>query len=557
MLFVSAFNRGLYTAGFEICHRKKAAQAVTLNNRYVARTVRDDHNGQLFSVAHHPPLGVTEIAFCHPQTPGHRRQGILMFRTDLFNNIVTNLRNGNAVDFKALRYALAYAFVATEWRQCPNCQSYNSQFCGCAVESRLKVGPNDFHHDRDSLFLHGGSYNGVVTVSMFALPGAPPLMQRTVRSSSCIGLLQDDAEAHSMCTWAMSTLSDKYPADLVHMNFLNGRDARQESDASEQLVQYDDAADLCLDLEDPLAFFADNARSVAVQNDNGMTELQSVLNGMQRICSEAACSIVGQQKSIEAVNSADLSTIRLFLGNNNADDDQTPSFISARSPQDQQAVDEELSRALANTTTSANISQLAAQRHSMSTTMSNACTVEDALGTSIRKLTPPTISGTSLVRTAPTAVPIAPACSDAVKNRSAALDANQIRMERRKARNRASAQRSNLKKRLAMQKMKEELAELSERQSQLRVEERELREENLRLRAEMPNVGRLEIVRVWERDGRDAGERAWGMARGGGATVPCPRHARTHGACGRHGWRHFLSRRNRARRRTDSATEFP
>eukprot|EP00178_Gracilaria_changii_P007115 TRINITY_DN2279_c0_g1_i1.p1 TRINITY_DN2279_c0_g1~~TRINITY_DN2279_c0_g1_i1.p1 ORF type:complete len:561 (+),score=87.55 TRINITY_DN2279_c0_g1_i1:2665-4347(+) len=492
MLFVSALNRGLYTAGYEICHRKKSVQAVTLSDRYIAKTIRDDQNGDLFTVAYHAHLGVTEIAFCHPQTPGYRQQGVLMFRTDLFDNIINDVRKGNQLDFKALKHALVYSFLASEWRQCPNCESYNSQLCGCAVPSRLKLSANDFHHDRDSLELHSGAYNGMVDISIYAMPGAPPLIQRTVRSFSLIGLLDDEAERNSMCTWAMSKLMDKCGVDRFPSSVLLADDTQTVMDATQQLAEGASDASVCLNLEDPFSLFGESTTGGAGDgNGNGMTELYDLMSGCQRVGMEGGDVLVGGQASIDL---SSMTTPLLLESCSGVGTDDTLSCITSGPASNEHAPVTEESQVLTDAATGAAAAQLAVYNfvNSASTRTSDKCVMTPHAAQTVGNAdeTPQTVSNASTGPVARRAVPIAPAGDATVDNRSAKLDANQLRLERRKARNRASAQRSNMKKKMALQNMKVELAELSSRQSRLRVEERKLREENLRLRAEVRSIER-------------------------------------------------------------------
>lgn len=63
-----------------------------------------------------------------------------------------------------------------------------------------------------------------------------------------------------------------------------------------------------------------------------------------------------------------------------------------------------------------------------------------------------------------------------------ALREKELKLEKKKARNRASAHRSNMKKKVENEQRKEDLYMLRQQEAELRTKERSLREENLRLR---------------------------------------------------------------------------
>ncbi|PXF40100.1 hypothetical protein BWQ96_10198 [Gracilariopsis chorda] len=507
MLFLSAFNRDVYTAGYEVTHRAKSAQAMNTNHRYISRVIRDDAAAALFTVARHDHLQLTEITFCRPQTPGYRFQAMLMFRTDAFNDMLRKCPT--RFDARAARDALVLSFCTSEWRQCPLCASFDSQMCGCALQNRLKHDALDRLHDYHSLLIHSGAFNGVVNISMYAQPGAPPFIQKSARARSFIGVNSDENKQHSLAAWAMQHVSQNRPFNLLRLSAPHVVHVPPAAEQNEERMCAS-TTHVSLDLDDPLSFLDHVDMSVIAHAGGDIAQQLGLGEASKHVQDGAlfdddALNDSEHGPSLQLLHGSDVNAVS-FLSTG---DELVEPVVCIEPPRgsSEMAASTCLEHMARAGTNDVDAQQVATSsnwtRQASDTPPSTEDTVQSERAQVAHQVDVPLVrralhvqaasycDGTATasgacVDGASRAVSIAPAMDGRVEDKLHMLDANQVKAERRKARNRASAQRSNLKKKVAVQKMKDELSALSEQEGKLRQRERQLREENMKLRSAIP-----------------------------------------------------------------------
>lgn len=519
MLFVCADTKGALTTGFEIMHREQTASKVLLHDRYITRIVRDDDLGILLSIAQLPGLPLIEVSYCALVTPGFREHAFILFHTDQFREMLN--KYPDRFDHDAAKRAMQYRFFASEWRNCPNCASKNSHNCGCLLNLTRKSSPFDLAREITNLSAHGGAYDGIANItSAFMAPSGQPLHSKVCRMRSEVKALSDEAQRVKMSQWALSTLSNRNPVSLTRM-----RVAGDDCDSVQSIVQHG-VLDECtsrfsLDLGDPVGAIDDFLGAVRGELDLNALRVSGILDELEKIEDSATQSKRRDRAAIcwadvmgtdaggtallniedEDVNSSISSLVDRALANDGAGEQQrcTESmYVMFAQGMMQSGGANVRSAATAQCTVASNVRSNAMHaEEAVARALSIAPTGGAGMGIDTLEVLTGNENGTNSVRvetgevnvrscsrkgscTSP--VRIAPARS-AESGESEKVDARAVKLELRKARNRASAQRSNLKKKMALQKLKDDLSSMSQREQQLRERERLLRQENLKLRA--------------------------------------------------------------------------
>ncbi|KAI0567639.1 Basic-leucine zipper [Gracilaria domingensis] len=522
MLFVCAAMHGPRSVGFEVVRKEQTLSPLGGEKVYLSRHIRDDESGVLLSIAQRDDLNLIEVSYCAIITPGYKENAFLLFRKEDFLRMVHG--HEDRFDNHAARKAMAYRLFSTEWRRCPKCGSDGPTICGCQMKLIPKQSMFDTQRESENLLAHTGSHAGVAQISMFDRESGESIFSSTVKSRSEINILTNVDEKKWLATWAMNQAITQKPLRLLQM-VTPDNIVRQSATVCPQDVLFSNAS-ISLDLGDALGVFEDVLSSPRV-NKEGMSNLSMMLDDVvdvhdyglssgrryrPSICAldfsktgsddSGSNTILTEDNSCESIS----TLLERAIGDGGMEHTATsaenlqnlfsepvPNWHESKrdsqrkaqgqppqaQPQSQQQAQ------LAQPLQLAQPPQLAQQptqqqrdqnqeptqlekesNHSTSLTLTN--TIIQA-----RKEISKDSSARRAVRIAPAPYSV----------RTEHIDANQRKLELRKARNRASAQRSNLKKKLALQKLKDDLKSLSRREGELRTRERMLREENLKLRS--------------------------------------------------------------------------
>lgn len=154
LLFLSCFTNGSLSLGFEVTHRLLCKSKFSFAPRTVAKTIRDDEKGILLHIVDHTSLGFTEVGYCIQISPGCREHGVMLFKTHLFRHIATSIPSG--FDASTMRKAIVYCFYSVETRPCPICGALDAALCGC----RFSITNKPYLLDLDRHYRHLKSYEG-------------------------------------------------------------------------------------------------------------------------------------------------------------------------------------------------------------------------------------------------------------------------------------------------------------------------------------------------------------------------------------------------------------
>lgn len=383
-------------------------------HRYVAKTVRDDEHGYLFTFVEHPEKGITQIAYYIQITPAFRERNVLLFHTHAFRNAVHALRAGG-YDREAMRRALTYCFYSAEMRACPKCNARVITECKCKLVIQRKTHHLDHAGEWRNLASYGGEYEGMASLGIYE-NGRNVFRANYVARVS--GALTMDGDCQrGLSKWAMCDAARKRRVNVLKlcMPDLNEVQVAKLLPASEHPNPPKHMPHLIEDASKPKqhqdTYSVGSNYSAAPSTDDGLPRAGSP-----------------HREMLEAGEASD----------------REPTVVDVSNMQDKSAV----------------------------------------RGAALKPLQPtpvlvdPQIQKRKLVS-------LAPAPSASAIDGDEFMDERQQRLEARKARNRESALRSNHRKKIALQELKDNIKEVLEREVHLRKREAELREENAMLKSSL------------------------------------------------------------------------
>eukprot|EP00178_Gracilaria_changii_P003179 TRINITY_DN1465_c0_g1_i1.p1 TRINITY_DN1465_c0_g1~~TRINITY_DN1465_c0_g1_i1.p1 ORF type:complete len:573 (-),score=104.69 TRINITY_DN1465_c0_g1_i1:5904-7622(-) len=500
MLFVNAATHGPRSVGFEVVRKKQSSSTLLEENVYLTRIVRDDETGVWLSIANNDDLDLIILQYCTIITPGYKEHAFMLLRRGEF--LRTFKRSEHHFDENAWRRVMAYRLFSTEWRQCPKCGHHGPSICGCKVNLIPKKSMFDTAREIENMRAHTGCHSGIAQVSMFAKENGQPIFSSVVKSRSEIKVLFDVDEKRWLATWAMNHAIKQRPFRLLQMA-LPDSGLKECGTLSSQDVLFSKAS-ISLDLGDALGVFDDVLNSPRICKD-GAINLSSMLDDVVDVHECALPSGKRHRASICATGAS----------RSGSDESGSDTMLTLSEDNSSESLSMLLDRAIGDGAMEQTVLPTDGLKHVLSEPTSNwdesKCESNQDIPETHQAQLPqqslllqPTQQqqqpkqhnhniSLTITSTKPTsaiakganarrAVRIAPAPYSV---RTEHVDANQRKLELRKARNRASAQRSNLKKKLALQKLKDDLKHMSKLEGELRTRERDLRTENLKLRAAM------------------------------------------------------------------------
>lgn len=166
VLSLPSYSIGFVTVGFEITERVKNATLVPINSRfYISRFVRDDRKGLFLIMAEHSHLGITEIICCRQISPGCRTQLVSVMRAQPLRQALSSLNQG--YETEAVRRATMFAYFAIDTRSCPSCGNSTAAFCQCKIPLKRKLHAMDYDNEFNNLSTYCGGYEGVAKTSVY------------------------------------------------------------------------------------------------------------------------------------------------------------------------------------------------------------------------------------------------------------------------------------------------------------------------------------------------------------------------------------------------------
>lgn len=469
-LMFSSFSTGNITLGFQVVQRSNTTVQPGILHPYVARSVRDDSSGLMINIADHAECQVSEITVCTQLSPGHREQAFLVLSTPILQKALHAPSKMHQQHL--LQTAVLYSYYSLDMRQCPKCGSNAFIACTCTLGLTTKKHPMDFEADRSNIETFTGGFDGVSTLALYA-NGLENFRGNYVTKASA-GLMWDHDSSIYLGGWAMRhTLRD------APVNALNLQMPLNEL----QSTQPDQHALIAVaEIEQPAndLFAAEEVQWFEEANQTGGEEevVGEVCRLVDDLQNAARREEVADQESEGNRASVRILEKESVEDSENESDKGSPTSIESFPVQP----------SMENAVSSEIIATTAA------TTLQPFVPVQPLIPSVLQPVRPIAVPQNRIgrpptqKRTPPVfLVPLAPAASGSVIQvrtvPSAFSEDLRRREEIRKARNRASAHKSNLKKKQQVEKLKEDLRVEKEKEASLRQNERSLREDNLALRS--------------------------------------------------------------------------
>lgn len=471
LIFIPTLVRGSITAGFEITNfNRQKSLFLNLASRNISTMVRDDHSNVMLAITKHPNHKLIEVLYSIQYSPGVRQHSVHLFRQHDFYEMLTNF--STRFDESAASDALVFHCSHFGWRQCPQCATFQSHICGCNINLTLKQGIQDIGREIENMTLHTGSYTGYSEEALFVQPNTDALISNTFAADVHVEVLHDAIERDSLAKWAMCKLLSDNPINVLRMSI-----PERASITRNDLVSHTTSAQ-------NTSFSVDLA-------DSSISELFQVVDDdiLKNVKTQRHDRIVQQAVRVHNEYGSLPAMIDNFVPKQSScDSEQNDVFGEQCSLADThlQATQHTVDLSAVTECSSNIFKQLDIDCLTTEQTMEEGVTrgqlykgthehEHQGIEAKTKRMT---IRRQTVISRA---IPIAPAIGAGVDIEER-IHCNQRRLEVRKARNRVSAQRSNFKKKIAFQKLKDDLVDICEREAGLRKRELELRMENRRLK---------------------------------------------------------------------------
>lgn len=177
---IPAFSVGPITAG--LCVEQCRSTPPSPQSLRCIRYVRDDTKGVFFLVAECPVLGVTEVDCLMHRSSTRRSRVRGKFDLQLLRNALSTARG--LLHPTDVACALLYLNVSEERRRCPVCVGADTAECACVLPFLRPVHPLDFRFEGSNMQLYTGFYQGATVVRLCALGHS--VVNATLQSGSVI-----------------------------------------------------------------------------------------------------------------------------------------------------------------------------------------------------------------------------------------------------------------------------------------------------------------------------------------------------------------------------------
>lgn len=470
-IFVPAFSVGPISVGFGVqeCSTNCSADWCLplehdppFGNANHFRFVRDDSNGVLLLSRRDRHTGCIKMETISHISVSSRRRVVAVFDHDALQKAVHAAHGILPAD--AVLDALTVINFLTESRDCPQCGAMAASPCTCIVETTLPAHPLDFSSIATNMSTYLGSWEGLA-LSALVSKGIDYL-KANVGCTMQVLEGNDQDLLGRLSRWAISDqLNSKKenPMALVMPN----EDLQAGSNETSSGNVDVDSADWWLNESDyePLDIVPP-----LLDDDLNASSCSSGSGGMILDGGKRGTGILTVSKLDNAVSSRDMHEEDSDLEQGRVDENMTERVKLSETADEALALINRITK-MTNDDDMGDVD--AADEDSLESLSKVAVfKIEDS------KSRTDAVGETHVSKT----LAIAPA---AVTNSSVAIqeqDEKELRAQRRKQRNREAAQRSNARRKLKNDTLKQALKETHERAAQLRALELSLREENLRLR---------------------------------------------------------------------------
>ncbi|PXF40102.1 hypothetical protein BWQ96_10200 [Gracilariopsis chorda] len=458
-LILPSFSNGAISVGFGVADRITSSTTFACKQRYVGKIARDDSTGSIFFIAIDPSLNLVEITTYSLFSPTCRAHTFSLYHQHKFMLALRNCRH-TSFSNEAVGPSLIYFYEAIETRPCRACNTTDAPACSCSIAFIQKKHPLDSVAEISNMACYTGDFRGTARLSLHS--NNATMFSSNYTSSSSLSFLQDYEKQREMIEWALKTLSEHHQVNPLKLIM---------AEAAAMRSRFVTATDTFL-----LSSITESILSRPIRFDDSANET------LQREQADMASSSPVLIAPMHSMNDIEPST------GMNAGFGTALAHLAALStdPQVRHAMNTYLTansnNLLCDSTESISIDQiLQPQPPLQAVEMMSPITGNDSCSSQSANERPSTANRTLPVL-APAPVVQSPSSFGAEATKNQIDEDRRRRLELRKARNRESAQRSNLKKKLQMQKLKNELAEAAKHEAGLRAQEKSLREENMRLR---------------------------------------------------------------------------
>eukprot|EP00177_Eucheuma_denticulatum_P006129 GFKZ01011179.1.p1 GENE.GFKZ01011179.1~~GFKZ01011179.1.p1 ORF type:complete len:592 (-),score=61.47 GFKZ01011179.1:1229-2746(-) len=468
-IFVPSFSVGPISVGFGVqecfttcfadwCTSPEAPQTWYTNH---FRYVRDDSQGVLLMFFRDPRTACVKMDCMKHATASSRRRVFCVFDQDALQNAVHTEQGVLPTD--AVLNALTMINFLTEARQCPVCTMKARTQCTCQIHLTPPAHPLDFAPLQRNMSLYLGCYEGLAKSSVMR-KGAEVFSANVGSRIEIVGGIDDDLLTR-LSRWAISDQLKHHKEDPLALTMPSLPGGQQDPLFQGMSVlgaaaPHMEQASLPIDAElfgTPLNTSSCSSGSAAgaSQGDVGGTGVLVVDRlGDERSCHDAGVGIAGALGA-EFMAYGDSAHAWAGIGGE--------EMMLVNSPTGEKRA--------------ADLWQVEGMQGEGDSAESNTNNNEPTIFDMPTSLGVDVASNMGRTR----ALSIAPATAvETTATRK--QDEKQLRAELRKQRNREAAQRSNARRKLKNDSLKQALKEVHAKAAELRARELSLREENLRLR---------------------------------------------------------------------------
>lgn len=450
ILMLPSFSDGPISFGLAIAERLSSSSSVTATNRTIGKFIHDHSNGKLIFLFMDVISNLVEITSYSINNRTIRTSISALFDHQKFLDAIST-RQTAGLSMAAVLHSTIYLSRAEESCACQTKAEHTSINCTCIVaQSGFQSSKDYISKLKDSSYVQGSFYG---SVSIALLTDGKEVFSKSLMCSSHLLVHKDAQRQHYMVEWALSSCAQKTdynPLVAIASEIMNiNRSCSFPSKAAALGDEMSDSLKLT------------QCESYSPESPVGIDTFASKLTCGVEIMGEPSVLKLQNEVGVESSSENMVDDGELDFEVHDLMKEASDEVGGMNSNEILQASNGALAEAIAVSV-------------SGSASMSNLSTSEE--NTSYRSK--------SLAVLAPAAQ--VQSCTLEAETIMKAMEMERYeKVERRKARNRESAKRSNEKKKQHVTSLKAELEEVGKKESCLRAKEKLLREENTKLRIQM------------------------------------------------------------------------
>lgn len=202
LLLMPSFTTGSITVGFAVNEKIASSSSVVSRDRYIGRIARDDENGTCLFIAEDFNEHITEVSYYTLFSPAHREHVFSLYKAKAFRQVMKSMREH--YDPGELTKAVIYYYYSTEARPCPECGAETTDAlttCTCKLPLRRKLHAMDNESEMKNLQSYTGGYCGVASVGFYN--EGKSLYRANFASNSATRLTGDPDVQRRLALWAL------------------------------------------------------------------------------------------------------------------------------------------------------------------------------------------------------------------------------------------------------------------------------------------------------------------------------------------------------------------